>query len=300
MVPCQRSRRNAFDGTKQSIAFSQWVRRHRIALGKNQKELGNDVLSQQDWSKIERQGIVPSDEVLLELCRVLQRPVEEARQIIEESATTDDRARMFELDFNAFEESIVAGAMAASPAEPLQVFVIREDGEKSDETTLAKHYRILTIDGHIQLTILFRYSDPRVWRSFLSLAAPLAARWRDEDRDLDHLRRKLKGYYRHESQEEKQAIALPLIHPLVLVSDSAGPRLYYYDFDPKIIEGLKLAGVKEEDALQRSIALLQGIKPMADLVAGWIGLQGPFDLPKDLWVPIPWPELPKKPREQET
>jgi transcriptional regulator with XRE-family HTH domain len=283
--------------TKQSIAFSQWVRHNRIALGKSQKELGNDIVSQQDWSRIERQGAVPSDDILHELCRVLRRPVQEAQRIIEESATTDERARMFELDFNAFEESLVAGALAAAEAEPLQVFVIREDAERSDEATLAKHYRILTIDGHIQLTILFRYSDPRIWRSFLALAAPLAARWRDEDRDLRLLQGKLKGYYRHESQEEKQGIALPLIHPLVLVSDFAGPRLYYYDFDSKILEGLRATGIREEDALPRSIALLQGMRPMADLVAGWIGLQGPFGLPEDLWVPIPWPELAKKQKE---
>jgi transcriptional regulator with XRE-family HTH domain len=275
---------------KQGIAFSQWVRRNRIALGKSQKDLANDILSQQDWSKIERQGIVPSDDVLLELCRLLERPVEEARQIIEESATTDDRARLFDFDFKAFEESLEAGAKAASPTEPLQVIVIREDREPSDDLTVAKHHRILTIEGHLQLTILFRFSDPRVWRSFLSLAGALSARWRDEDGDQALLRKNLRGYYRHPDQEEKQSIALPLIHPLVLVIDSRGPRLYYYDFDPKILESLKLEGVRTDEAQRRSIVLLQGQEQMADLAAGWIGVQGPLDLPKDLWVPIPWPE----------
>ncbi|MGH8056864.1 MAG: helix-turn-helix domain-containing protein, partial [Candidatus Entotheonellia bacterium] len=49
------------------------------SLGKTQKEMAAAAeLSQQDWSRIEREGWVPPDNELVRLCRAIDKPVSEA------------------------------------------------------------------------------------------------------------------------------------------------------------------------------------------------------------------------------
>ena len=276
------------------MTFAQWVRDARLSSGKKQVVLADAAkISQQDWSKIERLGVIPSDPELERICAVLGKTSEEALQIIDESATTDRRVQMYELDFLEFYNSLLERAAKQTRENPLRLFVIREDSEPIDSTLLQMHHSILTACNSLTLSFLFRYSDENIWNSFISLAIQLATRLR-QDRDIDatqateEVKTRLKGYYRTAQYEEPRSTSLPMAHPLVLISDSSGTNLYSYDFNPDVFESQKQAGLSEDVAQRNSIALLPGWKPKARLIAGWIGplaFGGPTN---DKWKEIEW------------
>jgi transcriptional regulator with XRE-family HTH domain len=278
----------------QSTAFAEWVRKTRDALGKNQSEITKDitVLSQQDWSRIERLGLVPSEEKLEALCSALGKTVPEAKRLIQESAATDQRTQIFERDFQEFVDFLVDGASNAQES-PLRVFVVREDSEQVNDTTVELHDQILSVEGNLELYLLFRYSDSTYWRSFSYLAGALLKRREHEGQDSQtKLISRFKGFYRRPDQEENRSLALPMIYPIVLVLSATEPSLYFYSYDPKIYEAQKQAGKTHNVAQQKSTILLSGDNRNAMQVASWIGLNGPLGLDPALWTPISWPELP--------
>src|SRR6266705_503211 len=94
--------------TPKSPAFAKWVKDNRLGLHLTQSQLASDArLSQQELSRIEREGILPSDTSLVKLCAALKTTVGDARRILAEGVTSDPRVRNYELDFLAFKSLLI-------------------------------------------------------------------------------------------------------------------------------------------------------------------------------------------------
>jgi hypothetical protein len=173
----------------------------------------------------------------------------------------------------------------------VQVFVIRDDSVPVDDVVVGLHDDILR-QSCVRLSVLFRYDDPQVWDSFLSLAKALADRWTADDCDLNDLRSRLRGYYAHPKAEENKKLALPMAHSILLIVDSTGPSLYNYDVNPEVAARQQQAGHSDEDAQRQALVLLPGWKDKARLIAGWAGARRTPGLDPNRWVEIDWSPLP--------
>jgi transcriptional regulator with XRE-family HTH domain len=265
-----------------NIALGAWIRQARLALGKNQREI--PVLSQQDWSRVERGVWIPSDALLRRVCEALGCDFNEVRSLIE--STRNDYAD----DWLAFKNDLVERSLQ-NRKRPLQVIVIREDSEEFGVWAANRYYEFLKGSGSLRLTIFFRYSNPLVWRSFGSIAGNVVSRWHREDGDLKVLQEKFAGFYRHPDFEESRATAMPMASSVFLVLNSS-PSAYTYQSDPRVYQDQKRVGADEATARQNSMVLLPSSRDLAAQIEGWIGAELLLGYKTEQWVPISLPQIP--------
>lgn len=279
-----------------STKFGLWVRTSRLRLGRSQESLAQEVeLDQQVWSRIER-GMIPSDAELARICKALGEREEVARRIIMDTATTQTRVQLLREDFLGWKDTIRQRALSATPEDPLEIFVLREDSEATDDITIQQYAELLSPADeqppHIRISLLFRFSDRTIWQSFRGLATKLAQRWVTEGRSLKLLQDSVHGYYRCPDSEEDRSSSLPMPHALALIDDMTdGPQLYSFDFHPGVYDMLIRSGRDSADAKLSSAALLPGSTDRAKLIDGWIGSHFRGKLDPDLWTRISWPDL---------
>lgn len=279
-----------------SAEFARWVRSARSELGKSQAQVAAKArIRQQHWSKIESDGVIPPDDALARLCDALKKDKSEAKEVISGTRTVDDRVQLYQQDWLQFFDSVVKRAnreSATNPrSRPTQLFVIREDSAPVDRVVVGMHCDLMSRAEHLRVSVLFRYGIDKVWESFRWLAGSLAEEWVDRGHDLEKLRARFRGFYRHSSFEEDRSLSLPMVHPLVLLVDSMGPTLYYYDVNPEVFARQQQAGLGDPDAQRHALVVLPAWREQAKLIAGWVGSQSMLGVDPDRWHEIDWPPL---------
>jgi transcriptional regulator with XRE-family HTH domain len=268
---------------KKSAEFGRWVKSARRESGKRQHELATAALLKQPyWSKIERQGVVPTDEELSRICEVLRKPEQEARAILKAVGDTNELERRLEADFMAFRDWLI------SLPEPVHIYIVREDPEPVDEDSIWLHYEILSAAPHLKISILFRYSDRKTWVSFRQLFKGISEAWKEAKQD-GTLASRLFGYYRSPDANSEEAAkwAMPMPQPAVVVVDSTGPYLFTYGLHPYLYLNQRRATVDDYRAPHKNIVLSTTLRYKARLLLNWIEPDGLAGKPtSELWKPI--------------
>jgi transcriptional regulator with XRE-family HTH domain len=278
--------------SQMSVTFAAWVKGCRTGLNVSQIELARLAgLSQQVLSKIEHHGLIPTNEVLVKLCSALRQPVSEADLVLNGTTTTDVRIRNYQLDFLGFAQSLIERSNAEGRIQPLELFILRDDREPSDDKSVQEHFDLLKDAHQIAISILFCDSDPGIWQSFRKLARALSIKWTGADLHLSGLQDKLAGYYRHGKQED-QSHRMPMPHPVMLLVDdqeSSKPLLYSYDVHGGVLESQKRTGTPAVLAQYRSRMLWPASDELSTQYGRWIGSLSRVDLPNERWERIEWP-----------
>jgi transcriptional regulator with XRE-family HTH domain len=287
---------------RKSPEFGRWVKQARLDCGKNQQQLADSAsVSQQYWSKIELQGLVPTPEQLASICKALGKSEEEAQEILGTITEIDERARMLEKEFAGFQQWLIRRP------QPVHIFIVREDAEPVDDNSVTLHYEILSAAPHLRLSILFRYSERKVWASFRRLAEAIGEMWSVEEEssngvgDTPKQNRKrslsseeepsngigdrLSGYYR--KLEEDRERSIPLGQPAVVVMDPTGPYLFYYGSPPPLYDQKQQPGDEDFLAPYKNTVLSTAPKDKAQLFVNWIEPEGLSGRPsEELWTQI--------------
>src|SRR5262249_55506460 len=148
------------------------------------------------------------------------KSVSEAERVLTGTVSTDLRVRNYQRDYLTFKELLLERANKER-IQPLELFIIREDPEPSDDDSVQEHFDLLRKAKSLELTILYRDSDPSTWRSFLKLARALSAKCTgDHEKALrSELQSKLAAYFRTKEYEEHFAQRMPMPHPVMLLID---------------------------------------------------------------------------------
>jgi transcriptional regulator with XRE-family HTH domain len=273
---------------RRSPEFGRWVRDAREASNQNQQQLASRAsLTQQYLSRIESQGLVPTNEELANLCKALGRTEQEAQEILAVATVSDERGRLLEKEFSNFRKWLL------KRSKPVHIFIVRDDPEPVNDISVNMHCEVIRETSDLDISILFRYSDKnsKAWESFRWLAGRIDEKWRKEikDKPPDEPRRRISGYFRKPDYEEDQGRSIPMGLPVILVVDPTGPHLFYYGSHPEVYKTYVQAGEEDTRALFQSTMLLPAPKEKAALFASWIGPDIMLGLPPHKWEPIPWP-----------
>jgi hypothetical protein len=266
-----------------SKAFADWVANQRFKAQMTQLQASLDAgISQQDWSRMQRQGLIPSNDQLLErICRALGSSVAEAKQVIEVALGAQVDTAPFEAQYLAYKESIIE---LGRQQRPVSLFIIREDPEPTDYVAIREYIEVLTRADHISFVLLFRYPNPQVWRSYFQLLGAITEAL--PAMDSAAINRRVRALYRHPHYAENMDTSLPMYHPHVLTSGQSGMNLAAFVFDERIKREGIVAGLDEPQAVQRSLCIVRQDVRAARQIASWIGLRSPLEHLPNLWVPI--------------
>jgi transcriptional regulator with XRE-family HTH domain len=265
---------------RKSQEFGTWVKQARLQSGKSQKEIAESLsVTQQYLSKIELQGVVPSDAELVRLCEILGKPEEEARKILGITTKADERLQVLEREFLGFQQWLI------SRPRPIHIYIVREDPEPVDENSAMLHYEILSAAPDLKISILFRYFDRKNWASFRRLVEVIKETFPKAEKKIPNFQSRISGYLRKPEFEEDSQKRIPLGQPAVVVMDKDGPNLFYYGSPPPLYHEKQVA---EENYLsQYNTALSEAPKVKAELFVNWIEIQGLAGKPSDeLWAKI--------------
>lgn len=279
-----------------SSALAEWV---KISRGdRKQRELAVRAgISHQAWSKLERDGVVPRPATLQKVCEALGKPYSEARDILIAEDVTRSRRRNFNYDYRKFKADLVRRAQKPD-RQPLQLFVIREDAEPSDSIAVDQHIELLREADKIEISILFRTSNPETRQSFPLLAREIdrkLAATRSADPELateSEVAERFFGFYRLPAFEELSSPRIPMPHPVILISDDDELSVYSYDLHLEVLHSQTEAGVRRAEAQLRSIMLWPGTAELAERFANWMRARNRSTLPPNVWQKIDWSNKP--------
>ena len=279
--------------------FGRWVRSVREVSGKSQERLAEEVgTRQQIWSRIESEGFIPEGVSVASICKALDRSEQEVKRYIKDEDTSRDLIIQQEEIYNFKLKSIIVGGnkdyYSIETNKPVYMYLIREDYEPVNDESINTNYEFLSNNENLYLLVLFRFSDPVVWESFRWFAGALARKWVSSNHDINDLKKRLRGYYRHPEWEEDRARFFPMLHPVVLCFQPTGPKLFYYDLDDQLYKYLIDNDSSPSEATQKSTLFVS--KPDSDrasrIVASWIGAEGLLGgTEPERWMPILWPEI---------
>lgn len=277
---------------RKSPEFGRWLREARRRTGQRQEDLATRAsLSQQYLSRLENQGLVPSEDELERLCRELGSPVEEARALLSKTGAAEKYASLLQDEFEAFRKWLI------DLDGPLHIYILRETPEPVNPTAVEMHCKLLKERREdLYISILFRHSTPNTWLSFQALARDIGDMWLDpdfrEDEELpqDEPRQRIFGYYRNPRTEEGEN-ALPMAVPVILVKTKSAAYLYCYGSHPDVYNVYRQSGDEEYEARWKSLVLLRASSESAILFSAWIGGSHlNLELPADKWTKIRWPD----------
>lgn len=266
---------------KMSVVFGAWVKRMRMNKGFTQAQCSEKTgIPQAKWSRIERSGVLLPDDVLKSLCDALDCSISEALVHIQATTASSQRISFNQSSYSSFTQRIVERDRSSVQ---VGVFVLRESPEPVDYVALEEYAQFFRETKSSIITLLFRYPDPRVWRSALQLRVMLAEKL---DVEIDAVSSRIRAFYRRPEYTEPPETALPLLHPYVLTSDRTGVDIASFVFDDDLRRTEIAEGWDEPQAIQRSLSVVGHDRYMASKITQWIGLASTVDPLSELWVPV--------------
>jgi hypothetical protein len=234
------------------------------------------MMSPQDWSIVERDGWVPPNNKLARLCEALGKSTAEAEVFL---GVFEPSVSPYESLYREYKESIISQERRG----PVGIFIVREDPEPVDYVAVQEYIDVLAKTEMTSFTLLFRYPDPRAWRSVQQLVGALMEQssW-DRARVLS----KVRGFYRHPDYAEHTWTSLPMAHRYILTSAQSRITVASWLFDEDVKQKELAAGYDESQAAQRSLCIMRHERSVADRVANWVGFRSPSEPLPQLWVPV--------------
>lgn len=264
------------------VAFAEWLKSARIRAGKSQAQAAQETnITQQEWSRMEREGAIPYEEWLNRICQAVGCPTSEALNIIQGQVTSDRRVSEYDVRYRTYKQTLIE---REKPDNAVGVFIIRDDPEPVDYIAVQEYLSVLQATTSTWFTLLFRYPSPKVWQSYHLLMAAITQKLGDNSNSLGH---RLRAFYRKPDYAESAEIGLPMAHPYLLTCDNSGLDLASAVFDQYIKQQEIAAGYDEPVAAQRSLCILNHDRHTATQIAQWIGLASSVEPLSHLWFPVP-------------
>lgn len=276
-----------------NIAFGVWVLNSRLKIHKKQSECAQFCnVKQPYWSRIESQGLIPEDAMLVKICEVLQKSLSEAKSVIDSIQISSPYGYIA-----AGHERFKSILIEMSEQVPVQVCIIK-DQPGFDSNAHERYYDWLSLSENLYFNFLIRRDGPIdvTLPSFHEFITSVADRWSSEDRDFDTLRSQLKCYVR-QSDHRENGEAIPLCNTMILIAPKGFIPLSFIEvLNEEVYLDLIQNEVPQHEALARSVMLIKcgteylgRADHLADNLNKWIWcLDG---VSERLWKPIDWSKL---------
>lgn len=272
--------KSVFQRKVRSHSFGLWVRVNRQRLNLSQKEAAELAsIGQQHWSKMERYGLIPRQELIETICRAVNCPLSEGLDQLKQETNVDfdSYASVYNARYQSFKQRLIGRGQDGST---VGVFVVRDSPVAADTVAVQEYLNVLIGASNIWITLLFRRIDPNAWRSFHRLMGTLVQQSQVNDPAM--ICRRIRAFYRR----QEYADDLPLTHPYILISDNHGLELASAVFDPAVEATAIKAGFSGLEATKHSLHIVGHEPHQAARVADWIGLSNTIDPLSSMWVPI--------------